>query len=99
MKEMSEDDVRTALDLLEKGDVRTAEDLLRQTADAGDADACRILAREYRHGFHLSVDGDNEIRYMQRAAEKGCLIDCCFMVLFTASGLDARIKKRPYQGV
>lgn len=93
MNETTGEMVRTALELLGKGDHKTAEELLRQAADTGDAEACRILAREYRHGFHFSVDGDNEIHYMQLAAEKGSLIDCCFMAIYTASGIEPKIKK------
>ena len=88
-----ENSVRTGMELLEAGDLKAAEECLRRAADAGDAEACRILASEYRNGFHFSDAGDSEIHYMQLAAEKGSLIDRCFMALYTASGIEAKIKK------
>ena len=87
------DSVRAGMELLEAGEAKAAEERLRQAADAGDAEACRILAREYRHGFHFPDDEDSEIRYMKLAAEKGSPIDRCFMALYTASGFETRIKK------
>ena len=84
----------TGLRQLKEGDLEAAEAALRRAADAGDPEACRILAREYRHGSHFSCDvPELEFRYMELAAEKGSLIDRCFMALYTASGLDHRIKK------
>ena len=87
------DSVRTGMDLLEEGKLKEAEEILREAADAGDAEACRILAREYRHGFHFPVEDDDEIHYTQLAAEKGSLIDRCFMAFFAASGMEPKIKK------
>ena len=86
--------VQTGLRQLKEQDFGAAEATLRRAADAGDPEACRILAGEYRHGFHFSGDDPElEFRYMELAAEKGSLIDRCFMALYTASGLDHRIKK------
>ena len=87
------DSVRTGMELLEEGKLKEAEEILREAADAGDAEACRILAREYRHKFHFSDEEDSEIHYTQLAAEKGSLIDRCFMALYAASGMDTKIKK------
>ena len=82
MKEMMNEKVRTALELLEKGDVKTGEEMLRQAADAGDAEACRILAREYRHEFHFS--GDDDYHYQRLA-------------ILAASGNDKSVPKNRIQ--
>ena len=86
--------VRTALRQLENQDHKAAEETLRKAADAGGAEACRLLAKEYRHGFHFSAaNSKQELHYTQLAAENGSLIDSCLMAFYAASGIEPEIKK------
>ena len=93
MNESASELVQTGLQQLDAQDFKTAETTLRQAADSGDAMACTILAREYRHRFHFAVTDDDDLRYTRLAAEKGSLFDRCLMAFYTASGQESRIKK------
>ncbi|MBQ9337966.1 MAG: SEL1-like repeat protein [Lentisphaeria bacterium] len=93
MKEMSEEMVRNARELLEKGEIETAEKQLVEAAEAGNAEAKRILAEEYRHGFHLHCNSHQDLRYAREAALAGSMADRCIMAILAATGMEKKVKR------